>query len=338
VKAAIACLVLVLVGSAHGAVRDASSPSAGGSIAFASRRDGDFDIFLMRPDGRGVRQLTHNATVGRNENDDHAPAWSRDGRLIVFQSTRDHEGDGSVDMEIYVMNADGSEQRRLTANEAPELSPDWTEEGRIIFTTCAFDQVLRCELVSTTAEGADLRTLLTLPPCVSYAALSPDGTRVAFAQPTPCRAAQPSAPRTSQIVVMNLDGSGRTQLTRARGWSAEPRWSPDGRKIALVSDRDRNGACLFHDCSGFAGEIYVMNADGTQERRLTRYRGVDANPVWSPNGTRIAFIRILSEQDDYEIHVMNADGSCQRALTKNKSADWAPDWYGPRQTKARLSC
>ena len=84
-------------------------------------------------------------------------------------------------------------------------------------------------------------------------------------------------------------------------------------RIAFTSDRDGNG------------EIYVMNADGSSQRRLTRNdRAVDYEPVWSPDGRKIAFVRLHDR--NYELHVMNADASDERRLTWNPGFDGDPSW------------
>ena len=80
-----------------------------------------------------------------------------------------------------------------------------------------------------------------------------------------------------------------------------PAWSPDGRQIAFVSDRDGNW------------EIYVMNADGSSQTNLTNDLPDDTGPVWSPDGRQIAFV--FCRDGSYEIYVMNADGSGQTRLT-----------------------
>jgi WD40 repeat protein len=79
-----------------------------GGILFSSKRDGDFEIYLMDPDGSDVRQLTRNESQGENEADEGSPSWSPDGRRIAFTSTSDHEGDGFDSEELYVMEADGA--------------------------------------------------------------------------------------------------------------------------------------------------------------------------------------------------------------------------------------
>ena len=97
---------------------------------------------------------------------------------------------------------------------------------------------------------------------------------------------------------MNTDGSEQRRLT-SEAWGGEHAWSPVGDKIAFVSRRDGNA------------EIYVMNADGSQLRNLTRNTVGDRNPVWSPDGRRIAF------ESNWQVNVMNADGSGQRRLTRS---------------------
>ena len=98
----------------------------------------------------------------------------------------------------------------------------------------------------------------------------------------------------------------------ARGDVQTPAWSPDGRKLAFVSERDGNA------------EIYVMNADGSAQENLTEQPASDSHPSWSPNARKLAFV---SRRDgNSEIYVMNANGSGLRNLTRTPSADRDPAW------------
>ena len=103
------------------------------------------------------------------------------------------------------------------------------------------------------------------------------------------------------------------------GWPATPRrnfapaWSPDGRKLAFVSDRDGPFGV-------YTPEIHVVNADGSALRNLTRNPAHDSDPVWSPDGQQIAFVRNCG------VYVMNADGSGQQNLTRNTARDLSPAW------------
>ncbi len=110
-----------------------------------------------------------------------------------------------------------------------------------------------------------------------------------------------------------MDGGGRlTNLTRTADGDWNPRWSPDGRRIAFTSHRAGNA------------DIWLMNADGSQPHNLTDNPAWDYSPAWSPDGRHIAFV---SERDgDAEIFVQSSDGSPAEQLTHNHHQDKLPSW------------
>lgn len=121
---------------------------------------------------------------------------------------------------------------------------------------------------------------------------------------------------TREIWVINDDGTSLQQLTNLGGRNDDPVWSPDGSKIAFVSDRNSDN-----------DDIYVMNSDGTDPKRVTTYPGADREPAWSPDGTRIVFTRWLTDTNEPVLFVMKANGQGQTQLTYgwDSQPDWSPD-------------
>ncbi len=148
---------------------------------------------------------------------------------------------------------------------------------------------------------------------------SPDGSRLAFVRTLM------DSPSNLEIFVIQPDGTGLRQLTDHAMIDTQPDWSPDGTQLVFVSNRDsyveRRGPNI-RNVSVF--EIYTMNADGSGVRRLTRTLGWNSMPVWSPDGSLIAFV--TSQTGNDEIFVMNPDGTGGRNLTQQSAQDAAPAW------------
>ena len=238
-----------------------------------------------------------------NDHEDWSPAWSPDGSRIAFTSYRSYLQDD--DLEIYVMNADGSGVVQLTANSAWDSDPAWSPDGsRIAFSSTRDGDE---EIYVMNADGSGVVQLTANSAWDSEPAWSPDGSRIAYSSSI--------RGEDAEIYIMNADGSGIVPLTDSSDDDWMPAWSPDGSRIAFSSTR-----------SGGA-EIYVMNADGSGVTRLTDDSGSSWKPAWSPDGSRIAFSS--SRDRDWRIYVMNADGSSVIQLADDSywSEDpaWSPD-------------
>jgi TolB protein len=216
--------------------------------------------------------------------------------------------DRNGNLEIYVMNADGSGQTNLTNASTDEWNPAWSPNAsKIAFSSDRNNPWVDSEIYVMNADGSGQTNLTQNPAWDDSADWSPNGFKIAFDSD---RAGWPD----SEIYVMNPDGSSQTNLSNNPAYDAEPAWSPDGSKISFTSDRDVSNL-----------EIYVMNNDGTGQTNLTNFPGGnDFMSDWSKDGTKIAF---TSDRDNgnYEIYAMNANGSGQTNLTQHIAADYDPD-------------
>lgn len=266
----------------------------GRRIAFLSVRHHNQDIYVLDLGSGQAHRVTHDPA------DDREPAWSPDGRTIAFVSERSASGYFS---QVYVVNADGSRERRLT-HDVQAAYPAWSPDGRKI----VFSYANGTSTYVVNSDGSGQRRL---GPGALEHRWSPDGRRIAYLD---------GSSGTFQLYVMNANGTGKHHVARG----ARPSWSPDGSKIAFIADPAGGRSVP----AKLSPEIYVINADGTGLKRLTNNRVWDDGPAWSPDGKMIAF---LSLRDGYgEIYVMNPDGSGQRNISRIHGKrdiglfDWSP--------------
>ena len=222
------------------------------------------------------------------------PSWSPDANRIVFRDSR--RGINFND-EISVMDADGSNVRNLTRNPANDWSPAWSPDGkRIVF---ASERSSPLSLWTMRADGS--RPTRLTKGIDEYPAWSPDGKWIAYGHDLP----------QSNIWLVRPDGSGAHALTHSSDPEWLPTWSPSGDRIAYVRGYEGHTA------------IWVMNADGSGQRRLTRGR-VDMAPAWAPDGKRLVFSR------DGVLHLVDADGDHVESLGVEGDL---PSWGDPRAPK-----
>ncbi len=286
-------------------------PYVQGRIAFASDRDGNFEIYMLDMVTRVSMRLT------TNEADDREPAWSPDGLRLAFVSTRDGEA------SLYVMNNDGSGVIRVTAGGegVRDHTPAWSPDGRlIVFTretvagsglylldTACLDQPEACE------EAVAPITTATFDRTPDW---SPDGRLIAYT-------AAEFAGLPSAIALIDPAGEGRRALVGTGTSDSAPRWSPDGIRLAFVSNREGDP------------DLWIMDAvgAGSSPIQITLSGANDVEPDWSPDGVFLVFASDRGEQADFELYLVRADCAaaedCEAGLlqiTSNRAQDINPAW------------
>jgi Tol biopolymer transport system component len=292
-----------------------------GRIAFGVRAaDGTANIFSVLPDGTDERQLT--TGTGNHL----CAAYSADGSQIAYCA------DTGGYFEIWTMKPDGTEQTQLTHLGGRALFPDFSRDGKKVAFGGVQGDDPNTEIYVVDAKTGD--GLAALTSCAGlahgcsndYPAWSPDGRSIVFIHIDDFDASE--NPINAQVWVMNADGSNEHALTTdTLPKDQVPDWSPDGSLIAYAS-----GAA---DSEG----IWVMNADGSKPHQVSGCLPVEASPckagddfgpVWSPDGTGIAFLRAFQATGtaDRPIYTMNADGSHQVRVSQETILAAVPAWQG----------
>lgn len=246
-----------------------------------------------------IRQLTFE---GRRSGEGY---FSPDGKALVFQSEREA---GNPFYQIYLLD--------LESGDTSRVSPG---AGK---TTCAFirpgtDEVLFASTHHDPEAAAKQKAELEMRASGKERRYSWDYDE------------------TMDIFAARRDGTGLRRLTSSRGYDAEGAYSPDGKLIVFCSLRSafEQGALSAEDQKrleldpAWFGEIYVMNADGTNQRRLTHTPGYDGGPFFSPDGERIIWRRFDDTGAVADVFTMKLDGSDVRRLTQFGSMSWAPYFH-----------
>jgi TolB protein len=217
--------------------------------------------------------------------------------------------------DIWTMNANGSNLTRLTrSSEYTDGYPDWSPDGgKIAFTSTVADEGAQPELYLMKADGSGDTLLKGARYPALHPTWSPDGKEIAYSSAIRLPAYLTPAP--GHIWIVKADGSGeQRRLTTNPGLYEYPAWSPDGKKIAFVKDRN----------------IYVLDTTGgeggaNQPRLLTDHlRGRPVDLSWSPDGTELVFASITPQTGD--VYKMDADGSSVTRLTHARGAEYSPTW------------
>jgi TolB protein len=235
----------------------------GRRLAFVSTRDGDREIFVMNADGSGLRQLTRNSkTADGSPINDQAPAWSPDGRMLAFVSTRD-----GGEPEIYRMNADGTNQMRLTRTPAyvSNHTPSWSPDGHHLVFSSDRVHYDNYEVYRMRANGTELVRMTRTANGVDDNApeYSPDGHRIAFS----------STRNGNQHDLFTMSSAG-TDVRRLGGHATLddvfPKWAPDGRSLLFGTFAGPNNTP--------SEDVWAIDSDGTDRRLVMGTRADEGMP------------------------------------------------------------
>ena len=262
-------------------------------IVFSSNRSGPWRIWIMNADGSAMRQLTE----GEPDDHDADPAFSPDAKTILFSSNRGGK------IGIWKIPIDGaSSPERLCDGDQAQWSPDGT---KIVFR--------RNEkiYIRNLASGKEKIISPKDWPYCSGPAWSPEGKAIAFAcrwEPKTPAMNVPAIGGGNMIFTVEATGGRPTKVYGKQG-ACEPQWSPDGQLLAYETET--------HICT--------IRPDGTKNRLITYFGGVQRYPQWSPDGKYLVYCQGVTERGPWELYIIPSKGGAPVKLTEGGS-DMNPDW------------
>lgn len=259
-------------------------------IAFVSDVSGSKEIYVMDFDGHNRTKITNHRSIAIS------PAWSPDGKALIFTSYRDSNPD------VFLREIFYGREKKVSYQKGLNIAPDWSPDGEKIVLTLSQDDG-NSDIYIIRPDGKKVDRLTNdwandVSPC-----WSPDGKKIAFVS---------NRSGTPQIYIMDVKTGKVRRLTFEGSYNTSPAWSPRGDKIAFAARR------------GNAFAICTINTDGSGLNQLTSNSGSHESPSWSPNGRYLAFSSNRGGRK--KIYIMLADGSGERSVTRGKGNDTDPCW------------
>ncbi|MEY2471342.1 MAG: TolB protein [Actinomycetota bacterium] len=295
VVAAVFAVVSVAVGSI-GTRASAVSQGLPGKIAFSRQTPFGQQVFTVNADGTDVRQVSDELTSVAK------PMWTGDGSRIVY-----------IGWPILIsVAADGSDRRAVELSYADTtnstgLSPDGSK--------LAFFDGTKGVLAIENVDGTDVHTIFGDGYITTWPTWTPDGSHIVFSHVVD------TAPYDRTIWIIGADGSDPHEIANTNGGS-EPSISPDGSTIAMVAAPGESA-------------VELVGIDGSGRYAIGPVGGRDEDPVWSPDGSKIAFTHFAVDYSSPpRLWVMNADGTNAHQLIEGdaRNPDWQPTPVPPGET------
>ncbi len=286
-----------------------------------------------------IRQLT--------DGGENAEAYfSADGKRIIFQSTRD----GRSCDQMYTMNVDGSDEKMISNGEGKTTCGFFYNGDQRVFFASTHAAEKSCpapldpskgyvwgidpyDIYTANPDGSDLKRLTNYDTYTAEAILSPDGKKIVFTS---------LKDGDLDIYTMNVDGTDVRQLTTTPGYDGGPWWSPDGTQIAYRAYHPTDPAELKEYQDLLAQrmirpnkmELFVMNADGSNQRQVTKLGGANFGPNWTPDGKQLIFSSNYKDprSGNFDLYLVNLDGTGLEQVTTHDTFDGFP-MFSPDGTK-----
>jgi len=286
----VSCVVMLTAAAQTGALET-------GRIIFSSNASGNWDLWSVMPDGKGLRNIT---VSPENE---HSPAVSPDGNEVLYVNAK---------RGISIMDSDGKNRRELPLPKGIYAQPVWSPDGAGIafvkYKVVPSDESEIWTMRRRNGKWTDIERLTQFPPMRLYPAFSPNGKLLAYTE----FRRDPVKGVVEEIGVMDLGKKTYRKITDAGTDSFRPVWSPDGRKIAYTSSKSGNY------------DVWVLSPDDGSEIQLTRNASYDGEPAWSPDGNEIAFVS--ADGAAREIWITSATGDRLRQVTRTGMSCKDPVW------------
>ena len=276
-------------------------------IVFASKRDGNFEIYIMNPDGSDQINLTQHRAK------DSAPVWSPTGEQILFVSDR-----GGIE-DLYLMDADGTNVRQVFKKLIGREFPTWAPDGKAL----AYQRFHTSSIYTASINGKDETKVAD----GLWPAWSPNGSEIAFmaAKFVWAENGNLQAPNV-RVQIINLQTHVEVKLLPGKTGMFDPTWAPDSTQIAFSWRSILFEGKVVEHIRG----IYVVNRDGSGLRKIIDAEDAVAsvfNPTWSPDGNELIYNRGIDGVRD--LFKVALDSGVPEQLTHRQGDNFNADWFDP---------